>query len=100
MTKNQIRATKFFFKNLVLSVTTYHGQLSSCIISKKLMIQSWENLLTDGQSDGRTNGQTNESAFTGRCPTNVERPITLVSDGRLHVRRADKHEFIGPFRLK
>ena len=39
---------------------------------KKLMIQSWENLVTDGQ----TNGQTDESNFIGRCPTNVERPRT------------------------
>ena len=34
---------------------------------KKLMIQSWENLVTDGQTD--------ESDFIGRCPTNVERSI-------------------------
>ena len=31
------------------------------------MIQSWENLVKDGQTD--------ESDFTGRCPTDVERPI-------------------------
>ena len=30
------------------------------------MIQSWENLATDGQTD--------ESDFIGRCPTNVKRP--------------------------
>ena len=29
------------------------------------MIQSWENLVTDGR-------QTNESDFIGRCPNNVE----------------------------
>ena len=34
------------------------------------MIQSWENLVTDG----RTDRQTDESDFTGRSPTNVERP--------------------------
>ena len=33
------------------------------------MIQSRENLVTDG----RTDGQTDESDFIGRCPTNVER---------------------------
>ena len=41
---------------------------------KKLMIQSWENLVTDGRTDERTDGQTDESDFIGRCPTNVERP--------------------------
>ena len=38
------------------------------------MIQSWENLVTDGRADRRTD---EESDFIGRCPTNVERPITL-----------------------
>ena len=33
------------------------------------MIQSWENLVTDGQMD--------ESDFIGRCPTNVERPTEV-----------------------
>ena len=37
---------------------------------KKLLIRSWENL-----SDGRTDEQTDESDFIGRCPTNVERAI-------------------------
>ena len=31
------------------------------------MIQSWENLVTDRETD--------ESDFIGRCLTNVERPI-------------------------
>ena len=34
------------------------------------MIQSSENLVTDG----RTDGQANDSDFIGRCPTNLERP--------------------------
>ena len=42
---------------------------------KKLMIQSWENLVTDRQTDRRTDRQTDESDFIGRCPTNVKRPI-------------------------
>ena len=33
------------------------------------MIQSWQNLVTDG----RTDRQIDESDFTGRCPTNIER---------------------------
>ena len=53
----------FFFKNLAPSVTRYHGQISSCPVSEKLIIQSRENLPTD------------ESDLTGRCSTNVERPI-------------------------
>ena len=39
------------------------------------MIQSWENLVTDG----RTDRQTDESDFIGRCPTNVERPKYFLS---------------------
>ena len=31
----QIQATNFFFKNLALPVTRYHGQLSSCTISEE-----------------------------------------------------------------
>ena len=69
----QIWATNFFFLNLAPSVTRYHGQLSSCTT-----IQSWENLMTDGQKDGRTDGRTGESDFTGRCPTNAERPKSYV----------------------
>ena len=38
------------------------------------MTQSWENLVTDGQVDG----QTDESYFMRRCPTNVERPKLYV----------------------
>ena len=42
------------------------------------MIQSSENLVTDGRTDGqtdrRTDGQANDSDFIGRCPTNLERP--------------------------
>ena len=38
------------------------------------MIQSWENLVMEGQTDGRMEGQTDESDFMGRCPINVEHP--------------------------
>ena len=51
-----------FFKNMVSSVTRYHGQLSSCKISenkqKKAMIQYWKKLLTKGWKDGPTDTQT------------------------------------------
>ena len=72
----QIRATNFFFKNLAPSVTRYHGQLSSCTTSEKTNFRIFTKL-SDGQMDRRTqtDGQTDESDFTGRCPTNVERPI-------------------------
>ena len=52
-----------------MSVTRYHGQLSSCTISEKTNDPILRKL-----SDGRTDGQTDESDFTGRGPTNVERP--------------------------
>ena len=67
----QIQAAKFFFKNLASSVTRYHGQLSSCTISEKTNDPILRKL-----SDGRTDGQTDESDLIGRCPTNVERPTT------------------------
>ena len=38
------------------------------------MIQFWENLVTNG-TDGQKDGQTDESGFIGRCPTDIERPI-------------------------
>ena len=41
----------FLLKNLALSVIRYHDQVSKCKIwKKKLMIQSWEHLVTDGQT--------------------------------------------------
>ena len=43
--------TIFFFKDLTPLVTRYHGQLSSCKYQKKLIIQSWENLVKDVQTN-------------------------------------------------
>ena len=43
----------FFFKNLVSSVTKYHGQLSSCTISLKTKDPILRKL-SDGQKDRRT----------------------------------------------
>ena len=69
----------FFFKNMVLSVARYHGQLSLDIMAhhvqdqKELMIQSWENL-----TDRRRDGQADESDFKGRCSNKVERPKTIT----------------------
>ena len=65
----------FFFKNLAPPVTRYYSQLSHVQYQKKLMIQSWENLVMDGQMEGRTDGRTDESDFIGHCPNNVEHPI-------------------------
>ena len=47
-------------------MVSYHRAL----YQKKIMIQSWENLVMYG----RTDRQTDESDLIGRCPTNVERP--------------------------
>ena len=38
------------------------------------MIQSWENLVTGGRTDGETDEQTKKSDFIGRSPTNVDHP--------------------------
>ena len=66
----------FLSKNLASSVTRYHGHLSSCTISEKTNDPILRKF-SDGRIDGRTDGQTGESGFTGRCPTNVERPKNL-----------------------
>ena len=80
----QIWATNFFFskiwlcQSLEIMVSYHHVQYQ-----KKLMIQSWENLVMDGQTDRqtkkRTDGQTDESDFIGCCLTNVERPKIVTS---------------------
>ena len=81
----QILATNIFSKNLALSVTTYHGQLSSCTISEKT-----NDPVLRKVRDGRTDGQTEESDFIGRCPTNVELPKSKLL--RLFVGiRAESH---------
>ena len=54
------------------SVTRYHGHLSSCTISKKT-----NDSILKKCSDGRTDRQTHESDFIGRCPTRVERSIKI-----------------------
>ena len=70
----QIRAAIFFLKNLASSVTIYHGQLSPCTISGKTNDPILRKLC-DGLTDGRKDGQTDDTDFIGCCPTNVERPI-------------------------
>ena len=67
---SRIRAARFSFKNMAPSVTRYYGQLLSCTISEKNNDPILRKL-----SEGWTDGQTDESDFTGRCPTDVERPI-------------------------
>ena len=62
----------FFFKNLALSVTRYHGQLSLCTISEKTndpMLRKF--------SDGPTDRETDESDFIGHCLTNAERLLKI-----------------------
>ena len=63
----------FFFKNLALSVTRDHDQLSSCTISETTN-DSILRKLSDGWTDGWTDRWTDKSDFIGHCPTNVERP--------------------------
>ena len=66
----QIQATNFFFKNLASSVPRFHDSYHHVQYQKKLMIQSWENLVTDEWRKG----QGDESDFIGCCRTNIERP--------------------------
>ena len=55
----------FFFKNLALSVTRYHGQLSSCTIFKKT---------TDPFLRKFSDGWMDESDFIGRYLINTAHP--------------------------
>ena len=55
-------------QSLDIMVSYHHVQYQ-----KKLVIQSWEILVMQRRTDGRTY----ESNFIGRCPTNVERPTLL-----------------------
>ena len=77
-TFTQIRATNFCFqnKNLALPVTRNQVSYHHVQYQKKIMIQSCENLVTVG----RMGGQTDESDFIGRCPTNVDRPKSEKTD--------------------
>ena len=63
----------FFLKNLALSVTRYHGQLSLCTISNKTndpILRKLSQWLADRQTD--------KSDFIGRCATKVKHPIWKV----------------------
>ena len=55
---------QIFFKNLALSVTRYHGQLSSCTIEKTddPILGKFSDM------DGWTDRQTDDSDFLGSCP--------------------------------
>ena len=58
---------------LDIMVSYHHAQYQ-----KKLMNQSSENLVTDGQANKQTDRRTDESDFIGRCPTNIERPTSEI----------------------
>ena len=84
---DQIPATIFFLKNLESSVTRYHGQLLSCIISEKnndpilkKLCDRWMDKHTDRlkQTGGQTDRWTEESDFIECCPTNIEHPKDFV----------------------
>ena len=67
----------FFSKTWLLQSLDIKVSYKNVQYQKKLIIQSWENLVTDGQTHRRTDGQTDrqmdESDLKGRCPTNDER---------------------------
>ena len=58
-------------KNLALSVTRYHGQLSSRIVSEKTGDPILRKL-SSGQTDRQTDRQKDQGDFIGRCQTNVK----------------------------
>ena len=64
---------KIFFKNLALSVTRYHVQLSSCTTSEK----TDDPILRKLRYRQITEGQTEEIDFIRLCLPNVKRPTAL-----------------------
>ena len=70
----QIQSAKFFFKNVDLTVTRYHGQLSSCTISEKTngpFLRKFTDRWMDGPADRLTVGHND---FIGCSQTNAEHP--------------------------
>ena len=65
---------QFFFKSLACQSLDIMVSYHHVEYQKKLMIQFWENLVTDGRTDGQTGGQMDENDFIGRCLTNIKRP--------------------------
>ena len=63
--------SKIWFQSLDIMASYHHVQYP-----KKLMIQSRK--VSDGRTDRQTDGQADEINFIGRCPTNVERPISFT----------------------
>ena len=72
-----IRAAKIFFfkiwlpQSLEIMVSYHHLQYQKKNNDQILRKPS------DGRKDKRTDGQTDESDFIGRCRTNVELPISI-----------------------
>ena len=56
-----------FFKNLLTSVTRDHNQLSSCTISEKNIDPIFRKI-SDEQTDGRTDRQTEDRQTDGQEP--------------------------------
>ena len=68
--------SKIFHQPFDIMVSYHHVQYQ-----KKLMIQSWENLVTAGRwTDKLTDRQTDKSDFIGCCPTNIEHPIATGTE--------------------
>ena len=65
---------QFFFTNLASSVTRYHGQISSCIISEKTNTPILRKL-SRGRTDGRTDGR---QWFQKTLSTDVEHPTYKI----------------------
>ena len=49
---------------------------------------------TNGQTDGRIDGQTDKSDYTGRCPTNVERPKNWEAQNREKIKTLNSIKFL------
>ena len=78
----------FFFKYLALSVTRYHGQVSSCTISEKTN-NPISRKLCERQKDRQRDRLTDKSDFVGQMLSNVEHPKTkkLIINFFFHVIR-------------
>ena len=72
------KKTNFGGGGMVMSVTRYHGQLSYVKYQKKLVIQSWENLVTNSWIDRQEWFQRMLYNAEG-CPTSCKYTYTYKS---------------------
>ena len=65
------------YQSLDIMISDHHVQYQ-----KNLMIQSWENLVTDGGTDGRTDRRTDRRELFHRTLSNWCRASNIITEGK------------------